>query len=270
MRLPPPTSPITLPGPGQVATLVIDNSEPPAPIWDEKAMLALLPARARRQGLALRDALLEAWGTMADAVWASISRTFGAQQGASNAGGRDLDDVWGEVTLRARIAGESDADYRARLLTPFDAVSPAAIKSIAAQLLARYFPLEPLVYIEPAADFAWVGSTSGGSLSYVQPQNQKLWADGERPNAGGYVISADLIPEFWIIIPAPAGSDDLSPFVGTPTDADAFIGSLSITPVYVAQVDPPLLVELLTEIEARRGGGVVWRLIVDPTLLSTA
>lgn len=254
MHLPPPSTPLTLPAPG--GGLVIDNSEPPAPVWDTAKMLEFVPAWARRAPSAGRDAVLQAAGQMANQAWADFSRTLEAQTSPRFAAGKWLD-WWGDIRKLPRLQSpfgpqETDADYRARLLGPIDRVAPTPIRT-AVDALAVAQTQSHAAFLEPWVDAAFVsdpGSTSPFVaatpwVAFVQKgtdysqgvqgaSGRRMWAlypDSTSPNPGAYVVPGTLgspavyQPLFWIALPGDAGDDSQVAYVWSTTAGNPPVSS---------------------------------------------
>jgi len=232
---------------------IVDGSEPPAPSLD--ALLALLPQWAADGDADLRDALLYAWGEMANALATGTTYFLGAQQTPRWASGAWLD-WWGAILKRPRIASsgtsESDDDYRARLLGPIDLISPVAVKAAIEALFAagspahwRYVePAEDAVFLAPTASpptwAAWMqpDANTTENISVTQSHKRLLAYYPDQPAAiGAYFTSGVRRAEFWII--------------GDGTESDLVFD------------------QVVAEVEAKRGGGVVW-MFFDDSLLPTA
>lgn len=229
--------------PSDDGPLVVDRV---GPLWQTLDDLkVLLPAVLRNGTSNLRDAWLQTWGQEALGAQATVGFTFEAQASPRYAEGLWLD-AWGNLLGRRRTPGESDQDFRARLMTTPDLVSPAAIKSAVNNIVAAAGAL-PVIYNEPAVDQAYCGpSTTSdptnpnseqqtiGSLqtwfAFTQPliplsgvatpnqtvyyaQNLRFWANynGVTGNTNIGAFSAPLGASFWIIVQGAVADDGLTP-----------------------------------------------------------
>ncbi len=223
--------------------LCIDRNDPlPS---DLPSLYQFLPAFARGGTSELRDAWLQTWVKMANTSQARAGFVLQAQASPRFGEGIWLD-AFGELIGKPRVAAEEDPDYRARLLSVVDLVSPVAIKAaVDAQIAA--VSSETIIYNEPAIDAAHCGpaTTSDdiiphsaqqtiGTLqdwfAFTQPQipqsgvasinqtiydsvNVRLWATytGLTGNKTGAFVTPVNIPQFWIIIPGNIEDDSLAP-----------------------------------------------------------
>jgi hypothetical protein len=220
--------------------LVVDRV---GPVWQTlNDLLQLLPAVLRSGSSALRDTWLQVWGQAVLIGQSRVGYVLEAQASPRFADGLWLD-AWGRLLGKPRISDEADCDYRARLLTGVDLLTPKAIKAAVSNIVG----LTPVVYNEPAVDQAFCGpaTTSDppsqnaskqtiGSLqtwfAFTQPQiplsgaatqnqsvyygqNLRFFANysGATGNKSVGAYSAPLGAGFWIIVQAPVGDDSLTP-----------------------------------------------------------
>lgn len=205
----------------------------------------LLPAVLRGGTSALRDAWLQAWGTGALGAQSSVGFALEAQASPRFADGLWLD-AWGELLSRPRAPDESDSDYRARLMTSPDLVSPSAVKAAVDSIVAS-LGLPPVIYNEPAVDEAFCGpATTSDQVNpnseqqaivslvpwhaFTQPlvplsgvagvhqsiyyaQNLRFWADyaGLTGNQKIGAFASPLGASFWIIVQSAVADDGLTP-----------------------------------------------------------
>lgn len=231
-------------------SIVLDSSDDGAlvvdrvgPIWQTlNDLLGLLPAVLRSGSSNLRDTWLQVWGQAALVAQSKFGFVLEAQQTPRYAEGLWLD-AWGKLLGKPRAPDEIDSDYRARLMTGVDLLTPTAIKAAVANIVG----LTPVVYNEPAVDQAFCGpaTTSDpasqnaskqtiGSLqtwfAFTQPQvplsgvatqnqsvyyakNLRFFANyaGVTGNTSIGAFSSPLGAGFWIIVQAPVGDDSLTP-----------------------------------------------------------
>lgn len=223
--------------------LVVDRV---GPIWQVlNDLLGLLPAILRGGSSTLRDAWLQTWGQAALVAQSRFGFVLDAQISPRFAEGLWLD-AWGVLLGKPRAPDEVDSDYRARLMTGVDLVSPTAIKAAVNAVIQTSGSI-PVIYNEPAVDQAYCGpaTTSDpgnpnarqqtiGALqtwfAFTQPQiplngvaginqtiyyaqNLRFWANytGLTGNTKIGAFSAPLGAGFWIIAQAPLGDDGLTP-----------------------------------------------------------
>jgi hypothetical protein len=222
---------------------VADGSEPPA--IDDDALLALLPAFARRGDSEVRAAYLAALRKAFNFCWAQWGQVLAAQKTPRYAWGPWLE-VWGELLKRTRVVGEEDPQYRERLLTPIDMVTPAALKSAIFAIADRVSLIDPLI-VEPAEAMMYF-SDDAGTLpwqDYWQPDNTRIWrtlADGTPVVGKGAYIGPDTeAATFWVVLAEDPQTD----------------GS------YLSD-------QIISEVEQRRAAGVSWMLFIDPAMLHGA
>lgn len=223
--------------------LVVDRV---GPIWQVlNDLLQLIPAVLRSGSSVLRDAWLQTWGQAALVAQSRFGFVLEAQASPRFAEGLWLD-AWGALLGKPRAMSEVDSDYRARLMTGVDLVSPTAIKTAVNAVLAAAGSI-PVIYNEPAVDQAFCGpATTSDPINpnskqqvivspqvwhaFTQPQiplngvaginqtiyyaqNLRFWADytGLTGNTKIGAFSAPLGAGFWIIAQAPIGDDGLTP-----------------------------------------------------------
>jgi hypothetical protein len=251
--------------------LVLDASDRPAPTLD--AMLELLPGWARELSSPVRDGLLAAWRAMGNHLWARIGQLLAAGGSPRCAEGVWLE-AWGVEFRRAKVPGESDGQYRARLLNPPDVVSPTAIRE-AVEAIASEEGVDEVLFLEPAIDAMFAAPNDNGPWEcWLQPATGRLWpTDSTRSSNryGLYAVPVTARALFWIVLPGDPGAD-ASAFAA-PNDSSTildFVGSTSTVFVYAFRAADLLLERIASEIEARRGGGVVWFGLYDPFLLNAA
>lgn len=245
----------------------IDRSEHPAP--DDATVLAMLPSWARRGDSTMRDALVRAIRRVAELLWARQVRLLMAAASPRFAEGADLDEL-GRRRRRPRVLGESDATYRERLLARSARLTPVAINAALRSLVERPQPAPIALEIDEAGAFcAPVGADWG---TPVQSVSSREWAvDPEDPSriGGVYVVPANPGPWLMLVVPgwqrdtqhvAPVGIDG--------DDSDAWCASvLDVDGVFIGPVED-LFDRAVSELEARRAGGVIVFGIVDPLLIS--
>lgn len=220
--------------------LVVDRN---GPIWQTlNDLLQLLPAVLRSGSSNLRDTWLQVWGQAALAGQASAGYVLEAQESPRYAEGLWLD-AWGVLLGKPRAPDEVDSDFRARLMTGVDLLTPAAIKSAVANIVGA----TPVVYNEPAVDQAFCGPATISDpasqnatkqtiavlqtwFAFTQPQiplsgvatqnqsvyyakNLRFFANyaGVTGNTSIGAFSAPIASGFWILVQAPIGDDALTP-----------------------------------------------------------
>jgi hypothetical protein len=233
--------------------------------------LNLLPAWAREPDSDVRDAMLEAWREMANFIQAKTGHLLGAVATPRHAEGLWLAE-WGETYHRPKAAGESEGQYRARLLDQGDVVSPNAIKAAVDALVAEYSPIPP-VYQEPATDAIFWAPIEGPWTAFWQPTTVRLWAvypDNINPTVGAYWVPDVQYALFWIILPGDQSAGELHAYyqlddagdAGTQWPTLAFDPSFIMPPGeelgYVFDSDTPLLEQVRSTVEPIRGAGVIW------------
>lgn len=280
MRLTDDANDLYLP-PATNADLCVDRADAVAPPAVADLVAALLPARIAALAPApLRDALAAAWGAIANLAQARIGQHLARVQSPRSADGAWLDDVWGVLFKLGRAPGESDADYRARLLAQFDVVSPAALDAAIAAVVARFTPVAPVV-LEPAVDALFAAPNDTGPwVGWAQPPTARLWADylpTDGAHAGAYAVPVVTGALFWVVLPGAAGDGEPAPYAepdawptDTPYDAPAdYLGADDAhAGAYAYGPDGVLLEALATEVEARRAGGVPWLGMTDQNLFN--
>lgn len=252
-------------------TLVLDTSTHPL-LSDEDA-LALFPEWVRELDDApVRDALAAALRATFAALWSRAHATIAQEQSPRFASGAWLAE-WGRRRQLPQAPGETEGDYRARLLRAPSVVTPSAVVSAVLALCptARCF--------EPATDGAF-WSDGSDVVAYWQcdeslPNAARLGNDDSsapvRIPAYWGSLTSQSAPEFWIALPASFDalgdtlafaetSDVLAPEFWTDSTLD---GSTDETFVGVAQVGFDVLV---SDVDARRAYGVPWFAFVDPLL----
>ena len=263
MRLPDDDS-IELPDDDSYA---IDRSAHPAP--DDATVLAMLPSWARRGDSVMRDAVVRAIRRVAELLWSRQVFLLMAAASPRFAEGADLDEL-GRRRRRPRVLRESDAAYRERLLSRSARLTPVAITEALRALVERPQPAPIALEIDEAGAFcAPVGSDWG---TPVQSVNARDWAfDPDAPDriGGVYVVPANPGP--WLLLVVPGWQRDtqhVAPVGIDGAESDAWCASVLDTDgVFVGPVED-LFDRAVSEIEARRAGGVIVFGIVDPLLIS--
>jgi hypothetical protein len=263
-----------------VDPLVVDRSNPPVRTLQDA--ISLLPGVAQEAEGPVRDAVLQMIRKTANALWARAGRVLSALVSPRFAVGTWLDD-WGNLLKRRRRPLETDGEYRARLMSTMDMLTPAAIRRTLDAIYAGE-PFRRPVMMEPATDwiFCQDADTDSAWLAYVQGQDARLWADypdNPNPHCGVMACYADNPAEFWVICPGDALLDETAAFavheatVDEDEDDPVWVDHVSDeTPLWVDLdlrfADPVenLIDKVLSEIEARRAAGVRWVLWIDPLL----
>jgi hypothetical protein len=168
---------------------VVDDSDPPA--WTIDELLAFLPSWAREADAPIRDALLEAVRAMAQLLWSRIGQFAAQLQSPRFAEGVWLD-AWGELKKLPRAPNETEGEYRARLLSLPDGITPNAIRA-AVESIREAFTLLPVVVLEPAIDIMFAAPLDSPWFCFAQPDDRRLWGDDpDRPGATWSAYTFDL------------------------------------------------------------------------------
>lgn len=241
-------------------------------------VLALLPAWVRGMNTVSRDVVVRAARRFWNRVQARVGRTFAALQSPRHATGLRLREH-GAMKRRARAPQEAEHEYRARLLTRPAMITPAALRGAVRSLVLAETPTAP-VALEPATEGLFV-QEDGGSFPwscFVQKDGDPpLWADmPDNDIPAGVWLSLDedvSRPVFVVLIEGPVYDLDdqlfALPEVATAPDVDGlFVGADSplVSWSYVSSEALPLVDRVVRDVEARRGAGVVWWLLVVPNL----
>jgi hypothetical protein len=252
--------------------LVLDASDRPAPTLDD--MLALLPGWARDLESPVRDALLLAWRAMANHLWARIGQLLAAGASPRAAEGIWLE-AWGQELRRARFEGETDAQYRARLLSPPDVVSPNAVVAAVHEVTLAAGAPDAYLFEEPgegSTSIAFAAADDDGPWEcYVQPSASRISArDDARPGAVWGMYAGPEPPNramFTVVLPT-VPHDNTDGF-SQPLDSNdlGFVEDVSAPSLYVFDYRGDMLLErVAAEVERVRGGGVLWKAWHDPAL----
>lgn len=256
--------------------LAVDAGVMPAP--DAEAVLALLPSWvADEADVAVRDAFVAAWGAMANALWACIGQTLARTASPRFAAGPWLA-LWGAALKQPRAHDETEGAYRERLLLPFLAVTPNAIRGAVDALVADVTP-EKAACFEMAVDQGyWCDDDPAATWgSFWQGDTTRLLADGAAfpMSAGGcyWSDSDNNLPEFWVVLPGDADDDSDAPYATETADAvdpDAWGEDAPVWPETEDRYFPAhgdgLDDRIIADVEARRAYGVCWFMLVDPFL----
>lgn len=215
---------------------VADGSEPPA--IDDDALFALLPEFARRGDSQIRAAYLAVLRKALNYCWAQWGQVLAEQRTPRDAAGVWLD-IWGEVLKRTRVIGEEDPQYRERLLTPLDMVTPAAIKRAVLRVAEKVTLFDPLI-IEPGDVGLYLTDEADtmGWTDFWQPVDVRLWGIQHGiayPGVGAYYESGMAEAMFWVIL----------------------YEDPQVEGVYLSE-------QIVSEVEQRRAAGATWTLFVDP------
>lgn len=245
----------------------IDRSEHPAP--DDATVLAMFPGWARRGDSLVRAAVVRAIRRVAELLWARQVRLLMSAASPRFAAGADLDEL-GRRRRRPRVLGESDTAYRERLLARSARLTPVEINAALRSLVERPQPAPIALEIDEAGAFcAPVGANWG---TPVQSVTARDWAfDPEDPAriGGVYVVPANPGP--WLLLVVPGWQRETQHVAPVGVDggaSDAWCASvLDADEVFIGPVED-LFDRAVSEIEARRAGGVIVFGIVDPLLSS--
>lgn len=256
---------------------VLDANDASALTDDE--VLKLLPAWVRAVDTRLRRALVR----HARAFWQFTHNRAGfalnALRSPRNASGNTLD-AHGERKRRPRAPNESDALYRERLLAHPEVITPDAITASVRALVRAERPTDPAI-IEPATEGFFVGSASSPWLCFAQQRGQRpLWGvfpDNPITQVGAWLptLRQSLGPCFVVILEGDLNSESEAMYAlpaGTPLPdvetASRFVRNVGsgLAWGYTLPVQASLEQRVLTDVESRRGGGVVWVLYIEPNL----
>lgn len=254
---------------------VLDAGAPIA-LTDED-VLRLLPAWVRRSPTRLRDAVVQTARRFWTRVQRRIGRVLGALQSPRHATGFALA-AHGEVRQRPQAPGEGEPAYRERLLVRPQKITPNAMRSAVTALVLARTPIPPVLF-EPATEGVFVQAEwSQEWMCFYQPVDGPiLWA--EMPDnaipAGAWVgPEADVTrPVFVVYVQGPLY--ELDPDITLYNEHDSVAGlegafaGADTGPVawsFVGSEEPPLVEQVLREVEARRGAGVLWWMVVVPDL----
>lgn len=274
MQLPPDNSFIL----DELDRTVLDPTNQPAKTPDDVA--ELLPDWTKNIDSPIKSALVSMLAAVANFLWARFGQAVAQQATPLFAEGQWLD-YWGRLLHRPRVANESDGDYRARLLSVPDRVSPKAIMDAVLATAAQYTTVIP-AFEEPMIDGAYASPANNPAWSaYAQPKNGRLWA--RYPGSlcktpGAYVTPAARRAEFWVILPGgaafglkgetqaaafamPSGSP-YRDFVNPTSVPDTWAGAAR----YTLPAKQSLAQAVISDVEFRKAGGVRWALIIDPNL----
>lgn len=245
----------------------IDRSEHPAP--DDATVLAMLPSWARRGDSAMRSAVVRAIRRVAELLWARQVRLLMAAGSPRFAEGVDLDEL-GRRRRRPRVLGERDDAYRARLLARSARLTPNAITAALRALVERPQPAPLALEVDEAGAFcAPVGSDWG---TPVQSRTAREWAiDPDDPAHIGGVYVVPVNPGPWLLLVVPGWDRDTQHIAAVGVDCDSNDAACAATTDEDGSFVGPaedLFDRALSELEARRAGGVAVFGIVDPLLIS--
>lgn len=273
MRLPPDNT-FLLPADNRVC---VDRADLLAPTDAE--VLALLPAWVRRGASAVRDAVVASARQFWLRVQWRLGLSLGALQSPRGAEGLRLAEH-GEVRQRAQAPMESEPAYRERLLARPHGITPTAIRAAVAALALLHTPIAPVVF-EPAQEGLFTQGEGTGGLPwccFVQPVGGPiLW--GYLPGAdarGGVWVSEEADATravFVVLLEGPLYDTAVTPYAlpesyTSPVADSDFAGAEApfVAWGFLASEAPALDEQILREVEARRGAGVVWWLYVVPDL----
>jgi len=258
--------------------LTVDDGEPVAAT--DADVLALLPGWVRGARSPLRDAIVRATRRYWSRVQARVGRTFAANQSPRHAEGLRLD-AHGAKRQRPRAGVmEGDAAYRARLLVRPARVTPSALRAAVADLVRPVSPVAPVLF-EPATEGLFVQAEAAaltGWCGFVQPENGPLlWAVmPDNPVPAGVWVSAEADvgrPVFVVFLESALYDLSDTAFAlpeGYAGTAWSYVGAEVVAATwpwsFAAAEAPPLVEQVLREVEDRRGGGVLWWLYVLPNL----
>lgn len=163
--------------------LIVDKTEPAAGLTLND-YLQYLPSWARKGNSALRDAYLQTWAQMVNFLWSRYGHVLEAQTSPRFSETIWLDS-WGQLLSKPRAPGEDDPTYRARLLKPRDAVTPAAIKSAVTAVVGLLSPnfTPTITYQETAVDRIYMSTETS--------------SDPQRPNAQQ---QPGVTPTWWAFV----------------------------------------------------------------------
>lgn len=254
---------------------LVDNGEPVA--LSDADVLALLPEWVRRSPGPLRDAVVSASRRFWSHVQARVGSYLGALQTPRNADGLRLAEH-GEMRHRPQAPLEDEAAYRERLLVRPARITPRAIREAVTALVLAQAPIAPVlfepategVFVQAEGEYAWtcfVQQAGSPPIFAEMPDNDipaGVWlgaeADVTRPVFVA-LLQGELsdLPDAWHVLTEGATSAAVQgDFVGDDAGPVAW--------GFVTSETPPLEEQVVREVEARRGGGVIWWLHVVPNL----
>lgn len=263
------------------------------PVSDASDVLAELPYEYQQPGDApIRDAICEAFAE-GFAEYQRLAETSAMQCDPLRATGSSLTSV-GEEDGIPRADGEPDETYRDRLLASPEIVTPQAIYDTIVDILEHYTTALPCVF-EPALDgwFASAGNLDSGFIGADPSYLERYYPDDEPVNGlvfdgsspGGTWVGDGSPRMFVVRIPALEGSDDDIAFVfsgaypvtsseknvffvGDGTDPSGSESDESVsTSVYASRLSAQQVYDaIVAAVEAIKGQGVKWMLVVDPLL----
>jgi hypothetical protein len=174
---------------------------------------------------------------------------------------------------------ETEAAYRERLLTRPSRITPNAIRGVVTSLVLARTPTPPVVF-EPGTEGVFVQDADAPDawMCFTQPAaGPILWADmPDNPVRAGVWVGPEVdatravfvvflegplygLPDQFHVLPEDAAAPSVPGlFVGT--------GATPAAWAYTGSETPPLDEQVVREVEARRGAGVVWWLYVLPNL----
>ena len=256
------------------AELVIDRSDRPFATIDD--LVKLLPSWLRGYRTSISDAVLLAWGAMVLFAWARYGQASLALVSPRHAAGAWLDE-WGRWYKRPRQPGETDGQYRARLLTPSQVVTPAAIRTAVDSIVAQY-TVEKAAYLEPSDDAMFCKAANLGWQwsCFAQPSTQRLWGyDPLRVTNlkwGAYTTPAQSLPRLWIVLPGVGRSSGQSAFAAKNPGASNASFCSPASPVapwaYVFSTGLSLIEKVFSEVMSRKASGVLVFVFHDPLIAS--
>lgn len=286
-------------------SFVADGSEMPAATIDD--VRALLPGYAQEgDDTPMRAGVLQGFRGLANMLWARVGLVLNAQRSPRHAAGAMLD-WWGPFFKRFRAADEPDPQYRQRLLSPTQMVTPASIRSAVDAQVAR-FTLQKATYQEPVlGDAMYMGPATVADppkphatitsnvvppwQAFIQPTVGRLWAHyPDKPTAK---TGAYLVPigggRLWVTLPGTPGDATTAPHTMPPGLSANWSGPMDFIQG-IAGVSGPhqsvvagapfggyagflpraatsLIDAVCSEIEQRKADGVAAAILFDPYFL---
>lgn len=256
---------------------VLDANDATALTDDE--VLKLLPSWVRVVNTRLRRALVAHARRFWQFTHNRIGFALNAARSPRNASGRNLD-AHGGRKRRPRAPNEPDALYRERLLSHPEVITPDAITAAVRAIVRAERPTDPAV-IEPATEGFFVGASSSPWVCFAQQRGQRplwgvfpdnpimqvgVWLPTLRQSLGPcfvVILEGDLNSEAEAMYALPAGT----PLPGVDTSS-RYVRNVAagLAWGYTLPAQASLERRVQTDVESRRGGGVVWVLYIEPNL----
>lgn len=177
-----------------------------------------------------------------------------------------------------RGTGESDEDYRNRIFTPLEVVTPSAILGIANGIVSRYTTILPQ-YFESELDRWFVSSTFSSFIGASPYYPDRLFPNESVENGGyvrvqseprtAWVFGTDVGRYFVLQLPPLSAADDQFAFIST-SDVTSFISTTSTHTTYMftnSLTESEAYNLLISRINKIIGQGIRYQLYVNPELI---